>query len=255
MFYIKWLIFLIKKEVKNMFPFEPDYYLILYIQAIIWFILVGFLIYLIFRNKLTYIDEFRQRIVSGIFFFIIIMSCILVFQVSLQIPQEILIMVYLIMFIGYIIFIALTLHGISKLINYVSSIIDFETKNKKKFAIIFSTILTAILSIIYAIPRLNDVILLTGLSFQIISWLIVYFAAIYTLFLHQEMRKIDLNILLYFGLCYLCIASSQLLSLFLDSRTDMLFWVFTLLFFTVLNIFLIIGYLDFKNKVNKGLVK
>lgn len=229
--------------------------LLLYIQSIIWFILAGYLIYLIIKNKLTYVDKFRQKIVFGIVFEIIIIGSILIFQVILQARQELLIISYSIMFAGLLVYIALTLLGISNLINYISSIIDFETKNKKKFALIISTIITASLAITYFILRLNNAALLIYLPMMMISWFIVYSVTIYTLLLHQEMKKIDLNILLYFALSYFCIALILLPGLFLDPGTDMLFWVFSLSFFTVLNIFLIIGYLDFKNKINRVSVK
>ncbi len=238
-----------------MFTSTPNYTSIFYIIAIIWFILVVILINLIIKNKLTYVDEFRQKFVSGIFFLIITLTIMLIAQIALQIPQEIMSIL-----IGSIIFTligfeTLTLIGISQLIDYISSIIDFEIKNKKRNAILSSILITIILTIIYAINNLHNVAQINYVFVVPIGIFCFYFATIYTFLLHQEMKKINLNILLYIALVFLTITTVSTSIPFVNFISDPFFYVIVFFCFIGFDIILIIGYLDFKNKINKGLAK
>ncbi len=238
-----------------MFILETDYYLILYIQSIILFILVGFLIYLITKNKLTYVDEFRQKFVLGIYLYLCGVVILIIFQIILKIPQEFYLILYGVIVLSEIGFMALTLLGTSKLIDYISSIIDLETKNKRNYALLISAIISTIYTILYGIFNASNASKLTLIL--LVPWTVFFYflSCIYTLFLHQEMKKIDLKFLLYIGLSFFCLCLSVFPAIFLDPRSDLFHLVLNLFLLIGANVFLIIGYLDFKNRISRGLVK
>ncbi len=228
--------------------------LILYIQQVIWFISAGYLIYLMQKTKLTHVDEFRQKVVLAIYFMLFNVAMNGIFTVIIKIPQEFIMLLWGIMVLADGLFITLTLIGTSKLIDYISSIIDFETKNKKKNATIISIIITIFLTIIYIIFKMSkptttvvEYILFSAVNF--FFWL----TGVYFLFLDQELKKININILRYFGIGIFCMAFLPIPSIFMDVQTDMSYWIYTFFGLIGLNLTLILGYLDFKNKISKGL--
>ncbi len=243
-----------------MFPFEANISIIdiiLYIQAIVWFISAGFLVYLIRKNKLTYIDEFRQKFILAVYVLLLIGAINVIFNIFIKIPQQFSLLLYLIMFLSDVFFIALTLIGTSKLMEYVSSIIDLETKNKKKIAFIISIIVTIFVSIIHIIVKISSSATLVAEDYILFSIAILFFsfAAIYFLFLDQELKKIDINILRYFGISVLFLLSISFSSIFIDVESGIFYWVIVFFGLIGLNFSLILGYLEFKNKIRKGLAK
>ncbi len=238
-----------------MFTSGTNYDFLLYIQAIIWFILAGFLIYLINKNKLTYVDEFRRKFVSGIYLLIFSNILTIFFQVIIKIPQEFYLILYsFVTFLG-VGFMILTLIGISQLIDHISSIIDFETKNKKKYAILISAIITIIISILFGISRLNDATQISFIFAIPIVTLFYFYTSTYTFLLHQEMKKIDLNFLLYISLSFFTFGINLIPGIFLDMTSDAFYWVIIYFINIGFILILIIGYLDFKKKINRGLNK
>ncbi|NVM52709.1 MAG: hypothetical protein HWN66_03315 [Candidatus Helarchaeota archaeon] len=231
-----------------MIPFDNILTLTLTIQSIIWFILAGYLIFLALTNKLTHIDEFRQKFVMGIFSLVICVTFFILIQVFRIFPEEFYNVGFGIIFLGQLIFLILVIIAISKLVEYITSIIDFENETYKKKAILISLILSIIPSILRVIiQEIDQSTIITYFAFPIILFFYLTFSSF---FVHQELKTLKLNTLLYIGIGFLSMACAVTFSIYFNIVTDVTFWVIFFFGLIFLNLFLILGYLDFKNRIS-----
>ncbi|MHA1382897.1 MAG: hypothetical protein ACTSR3_03965 [Candidatus Helarchaeota archaeon] len=122
--------------------------LIIHIQALIWFIFIGILIYLVFKTKLTYIDDFRQKFIAGIFILLISSSIFIIFQYYLNTSKEFLDLLNIFLLIGLVISSYLIIIGLNKLNDYIASIVDFEEQKHKNTSFVIALIVSIISFII-----------------------------------------------------------------------------------------------------------
>lgn len=226
--------------------------LIIIAEVIFWFILIGYLIYLTVKTKLTYVDEFRQKFIMGIFVLLISSSVFAVAQHFFTLTEDFFMILSIFILIGVIISSSLIIIGLFSLDNYIYSLIGVEKQINKYKILLFSIPGPVIVFIIDILIRGISNLLMSIVL--LLTYIIYYFVFIYTLFLHQEMRDIKINMMLFFGIGFSFQVLNQILSIFQETINivlggDGLYWTLFQLYYILLMIFLIIGYLNFKNRM------
>ena len=233
-----------------MTDYGPLWNELILLEAIIFFILIGYLIYLTIKTKLTHVEEFRRNFLTGVFIFLIIAAYFVVTQHFLTLEQGILNIMNIFGLIGLIISSALIIFGLFKLDEYIYSIIGVEKKTSKSKILLFSIPSPVIVYIINLIVMV-DYSSVMVLHIMLVVYIIYYFIFIYTFFIHKEMKDIEINMMGYFGTGFLCQAINQVVGLFNEMLTDGPYYFLFQLFYVLLMVFLVAGYLNFKKRISK----
>ncbi|MFX1452373.1 MAG: hypothetical protein ACFFCM_16155 [Promethearchaeota archaeon] len=226
---------------------------ILYTQTIIGFILIGCLILLVKTTKLTYIDGFRQKLVSGLYVFLGAISIFFIVRYYVGLTADYNSILLSIVSVIGVFFVLLTMLGILKLKEYISSLIDFKQKNLVIFSFLIGASLSIILNFIKIILQPEIISTFSSILFYLLIFPILmgvfYFSAFYCFFLHREIKTIKINIMVYFGFGFLCIAFISVPSMFFDIKYDIIYWIIINFCLVGLIVFFIFGYLNFKNRI------
>ncbi|MHA1378059.1 MAG: hypothetical protein ACTSRG_06730 [Candidatus Helarchaeota archaeon] len=240
---------------------------------IIWFGLVGYLIFLAFFTKLTHVDEFRKRFLAGIF--LLLAAGAILTLTSTFLPNMNSINIALIgLSITSVLVISniLIIIGLNKLDDYIYSMIGLEKTNiKMKLLLVSFPPPIIVLLIDFILSGGNSTKILMNSIF--LPYNIMYcFIALYCFFLHHEMQGLKINMMLYFGIGFLVEYLIQVLTVFspiLDPFNynifaslmelfmpvmDLLVYNILINLFSIANvIFLILGFVNFKNRVGRAL--
>ena len=229
--------------------------LVIYIQSGLWFFLIGYLTYLTLTTKLTHVDEFRQRFLLGLSALLTTVSTYIILRFIIRISMEENQYFYYLGFMGIFIFIISIISGYAKLKEYVSSLIDFEEKHYIRNSYLISLILAVIVGVLTVIIQNLDIWTLNGFVLNLIvnpiEFSILYFSFVYSFSLHQEMKKVRITLMIFFGFGFLCLAFVQIPGMFLDAMTDILYGIILNCCILVMISLMIYGYLDFKNRLKK----
>ncbi len=231
--------------------YGPEFFILGYIADIIWASLFIALIILILKTKLTYVEGFRNNFLIGI---ILLLLESLVWILNLRIffvsfaenqgPAS-LIMASLYISAGYFL-----IRGLLKLNNYLDTIIGTKEQRNNLNALIFAIIITATYQVsdtlVHGVNPLGiPSIILTSTIF--ISQLYI---SIYSFYLHRDMKDLKINMMLYFGIGFLFLVLIIAFGSIFEFDTSL---YLTSIGYTYLGfqVFLILGYLDFKNRISK----
>ncbi|MHA1298394.1 MAG: hypothetical protein ACTSO9_03020 [Candidatus Helarchaeota archaeon] len=223
--------------------------LIIHIQALIWFIFIGILIYLVFKTKLTYIDDFRQKFIAGIFILLISSSIFIIFQYYLNTSKEFLDLLNIFLLIGLVISSYLIIIGLNKLNDYIASIVDFEEQKHKNTSFVIALIASIISFIINSIIYGGGLVEYANRIASTFALFIYFYIFCYTYYLHLEIKDIKLNMMGFFGTGFMFVTAAQILGIFYAMLNEAFYWIIFNLLYLLLALFLIIGYIDFKNRI------
>ncbi len=222
---------------------------IIYIQSIMWFGFIVILSYLVIKNKLTYIEQFRRRWLIGLIFYLIAVSIHIIFHYIFQFSEQFYNVLDMIILMGAVVAFLLIISGLVELSNYLSSIIDLEGIKNRRNTFIISLIPSAGIFILNLFIRgliieqffLSLVLLVTSLCY--------FYAAIYSYYLDRELKIMKINMMVYFATGFLLNDVDQFLTIFWGYIDQGLYWVIHNSFAIIMVIFLVIGYLNFKNRI------
>ncbi|MFX1449665.1 MAG: hypothetical protein ACFFCM_02410 [Promethearchaeota archaeon] len=223
-------------------------------QVIIWFILIGYLINLTVKTKLTHVDEFRQKFIAGIFVLLISSSVFVITQHFFTLSEDFLNFINIFILIGVITSSLLIILGLFRLDEYIYSLIGVQNKLSKLKIFLIS--IPAPVAVFFIEILLRGV-LMSEIVMRVVllmTYIIFYFVFIYTFFLHKEIKEIKINMMAFFGVGFMFQALNQILAIFQDViihdlGNDGLYWVLFQLYYILLLTFLIFGYLNFKNRI------
>ncbi|MHA1301261.1 MAG: hypothetical protein ACTSO9_17705 [Candidatus Helarchaeota archaeon] len=229
---------------------------------IVWFILIGYLIYLTINTKLTYIDEFRRRFIIGLFSLLTAGALITISSYFTPLTYDITVILIPIPFV-ITLFLSnlLIILGLNKLNEYIYSLIGLE-ESKIKTKILFASIPIPLLLILVDFFLTQNFLKLL-ISLEFLSFHILYFyIAIYCFYLNHQMEGLNLKMMLYFGIAFSFEILNQVLLLFSPMLVDPIQTIiipypiplldpfaynFLINMFSIGSvIFLILGFLDFK---------
>ena len=217
-----------------------------YIIAPIYFVTFIILAILMIRTKLTYIQGFRRNFLIGVT--LIICECFYTILDLLFFTDN---------FIGQMDFYALSaacliiagtyfaIRGLLKLNDYLDSIIVTKEQRYNSKTLVISIAITAIFSVIFLLTRaINVLILLSIISFC------GFYSAIYSFYMHQTFKDLKIYMMLYFGIGISFITSAVLFGAIVITNY-MIYYQAIYTCAIVFMLFLILGYLNFKNRISK----
>ena len=229
----------------------PEFFIAGYVLMVLWSILFINLISLIIRTKLTYVEGFRKNFLAGIILLLIQSATYIVvlygfsdffFLESVNFMS--------INVVTILISAGLVIRGLTNLNNYLDSIIGGKEERSYLKTLIISVILSVInLIVIIFMPGFHP----TSITLYIAVTIMVIFhlyISISSFYLHQDLKDLKINMMLYFGIGYLFLTPMLLLTRFLQHDWA-LFYMSLNYFYLVFITFLIIGYLNFKNRIVK----
>lgn len=226
---------------------------ILYIQVIILFVFIGILIYLARTTKLTHLEAFNQRFLTGLYCLLGSISVFIFIRYIIQIPPNFYNVISGLLFGSMVIFIFVIINGILKLKEYISSLIDFEEKHLKLKTLVYALILAACISILG--PAIEQTIdpsdLILYVFFAPIIIFCFCFAAFYCFLLHKEIKVTNIKILNYFGAGIISAPLMYIPSFLLNIEVSPVYWIIINLILTILALFFLFGYLDLKKQTKK----
>ncbi len=228
--------------------------LIILVEVIIWFLSIGYMIYLAVKTKLTHVDEFRQKFVAGIFILFISSSIFVITQHLFTLTEDFMNIVSIFILIGVMTSSTLIILALFRMDEYIYSLIGLK-KKMSKFNILLLSLPGPVT--VFLIDFIIRGILISDLLIRIVlllTYVIFYFISFYTFFLHKEMKDININMMAFFGIGFLFQALNQPLAIFQAQiefvyGNDGLYWVIFQLYYILLITFLIAGYLNFKNRI------
>lgn len=214
-----------------------------------WFLFIIILCYLVIKNKLTYIEEFRRRWILGLIIYLITVSIHIIFQYIFQFNEQFYLMLDMFILFGAVAAFLLIISGLFKLSDYLSSMIDLEGNRNRRNALLFS--------IIPSIGLFIEGMLVRGLIMQefflsiilLITSIAYFYVAIYSYYLHRELNVMKINMMFYFATGFLFNDVDQFLTVFYGTLDQGLYWVIHNSFAIIMVVFLVIGYLNFKNRI------
>ncbi len=226
----------------------PDW--IGYMQAIIYFILAVYLIYLTMNTKLTHVDEFRKKFVLAILILIGSVSIYVVCRNFFHFSEQFYEILLVILFIGLFCFILAMLLSYRTLVEYVSDIIELEYNNKKEIskALLISVIIDMIFFVTILISNIVQYIWIELVIGRVI-FIGFFFSAVYTFELHLKMKNANINVMIYFGFGFLSFGFLEFVSLFVNLIKTELGWALVNFIVSFMLAIFIIGYLSFKRHI------
>ncbi len=233
------------------YSYSPLYYILRDISHIIWACLFIALFIIIIKTKLTHVEGFRKNFLIGVILLLLASSVWVIFlRFFFHLYYQLINLVNLIMAVFFITSAYFLIRGLLKLNNYLDSIIGTKEKRNNLRALIISIIIAAIYQVYY--------VLVSGLTFAIFTNIILMLAiftsqlyiSIYSFYLHPNFKDLKINMMLYFGIGFLFLV--------LILTFGQIFALNVSLNFTSINFsflafqsFLILGYVDFKNRISK----
>ncbi len=231
-----------------MTDYGPLWNELIIMEDIIFFTLMGYLIYLIIETKLTHIEKFRKNFLSGIVLLLICAASFAVTTHYLTLEQNFLNLLNISILIALVISSLLIIFGLFKLDEYLYSIIGVEKKTSKIVILIISIPGPVVVYILTLITRIDysGIIVTHAMLFL---YIIYYFIFIYTFYIHKEMKDININMMAFFGTGFMFQVINQIMGIFIEALTDGLYYTLFSLWYVLLIIFIIAGYLNFKNRI------
>lgn len=222
-------------------------------QTVVWFILIGFLIYLILKTQLTHIKDFRNRFGAGILVLLFTTTIFSIARRLVSLTPEATDLFYVLLYIFEEISMLIILSGTFKLEEYIYSIVGTQERTKKLnilFASLPGPIFVFILNI-FVVTGSNG-IGFTQLLMDIVGlpvYITFYFISIYCFIIHRDMKLLKIDMMMLFGIGFIMLIAVQILSLFVNVIDEGLFWVIFTNLYIAMIILLIVGYLNFKNQI------
>lgn len=235
---------------------ESFIYLISHTQSIILIALVVCLLFISIKTKLTHVDKFRQNFVAGIFIYFASAMTVIILSIWLLyiLPEPIYNLLDISTIIGVIIAYFLIIRGLFILNSYLSSLIDYNEQNYKRISIIIAFLasgtifITNLIILKFDPANMGLIIPFFGLGIG------QFFIFIYCFFLHREIKVLKINMMAYFGTGFMFLTVHLSLStLYNLGIIPYIIWFSIILGLcnNLMIIFLILGYLNFKNRIDK----
>ncbi|MHA1378276.1 MAG: hypothetical protein ACTSRG_07825 [Candidatus Helarchaeota archaeon] len=221
--------------------------LIIHSQTLVWFAMIGFLIILALKTKLTHVDEFRKNFTTGIFILLATSSIFIITNYYLIFTQDFLDILNIFLLTGIILSSAMIIFGLFKLNAYLSSIIDFDELKYKKIAIVFAISASIIIYILNLTVRSGTFVDYISRTVEFFTSIIFFFIFIYNMMLHREMKDIEIDMIGFFGTGFMFLTFTEILGIFFDWMDQGLYYILFNFCYIFMLLFLILGYLNFKN--------
>ena len=201
------------------------------------------------KTKLTHVDEFRKNFIRGLLILVGAAALFAITQFLLTFSEEMYLIIQPIILITLFTATIMIINGLFKLDEYLNSIIGSEQKNRKLISLIGGLAVPGIIfSIQLLLIELTD--LVTYIA-TLLTYILFYFIFFYSLFLHQNMKELKTSMMLQFGVGFLILNVPQLLGFFEGLTDTGLYWIIFQSCYIAFIICLIVGYWNFKNRINK----
>ena len=235
-------------------PFGPEITLILVIITILGSACVCYLIYLILKTKLTHIDQFRKNFARGFLLVLVVAVPIFVIINIFTLTAELFNLLTAVGFLFMCISISIVLYGLSKLNDYIKSIIVYEKERNIIPIASLASLPVPIALFIYSwsIGTITLEISIFALHVTSAAYTFaLFYSAIYCYFTHQLLKDFKIRMILYSGIGIAFLIIPQILMHFnhlLGFRIHMMVFAACCLCAIV---FLIIGYRNFRNRMKE----
>ena len=230
--------------------YGPPYDGILIVEAIIWFILTGYVLYLVGKTKLTHVEKFRKRFALGIVLILVSFSTLIVTRDLLTLPEAMnsisQVVVVLILISAQIAF----LSALFDLDKYIDSIINIGMK-RRKLIVALCAIPPPIVFFLLSISADMEFLTFIVIAFTPFIYYIFYYICFFCVVIDREMISLKIRMMFYFAWGFGFATMAQFLQVQFLNLSEGLVLVLYDLFYLMMLVFLIVGYIDFKNRIKQ----
>ena len=218
---------------------------ILLVIAIIWFILTGYVLYLVAKTKLTHVEKFRRRFALGILLILGAFSTFIITRDVLTLPEAITtiseIVVAFIVISAQIAF----LSALFELDKYIDSVISIGMERRKLIVGLCAIPLPIVFFLLSLVLQEFSLLFV----FTPFPYYVFYYICFYCIVLDQELKPLKIRMMGYFASGFGLATLGQVLQML--NINEGLKWVLYDFFHFLFFVFLILGYINFKNRIKQ----